>query len=140
MMAFLAALAPGAPRWSPPPTMAGRAGCPTDLTIQVMPPEQDDRLGRGAGLETEEVLRLLSTTPRPRRCATLPSDEEIGALVETWISEDGVVAAFVRRHVIDAGMTPGPDVDIALSKPARECSRLSSTMISSTASSTSPAS
>ncbi len=95
-MAFLAALALGASLVATRAAHGWQSGLSDRLTIQVMPPEQGNNPGAALETETEEVLRLLATTPGIAR-AHLLSDAEINALVEPWIGKDGVVAGIPCR-------------------------------------------
>ena len=111
VMAFLAALALGASLVATRAAHGWQSGLSDRLTIQVMPPEQGSDPAAVLERETQDVLRLLSTTQGIAR-AHLLSDAEINALVEPWIGKDGVVAGIPLPRLIDASVIPGSDVDI----------------------------
>jgi cell division transport system permease protein len=110
VMAFLAALALGASLVATRAAHGWQSGLSDRLTVQVMPPEEDNPRA-GLDAETRVTLNILRATPGIAHAAPL-SDAEINALVEPWIGKDGAVSGIPLPRLIDATVTPGEDVDV----------------------------
>lgn len=111
VMAFLAALALGASLVATRAAHGWQSGLADRITVQVMPPEEDNPRAQ-LDAETRKALSILQATPGIAHAATL-SDAEINALVEPWIGKNGAVSGIPLPRLIDAAVTPGEDVDLA---------------------------
>jgi cell division transport system permease protein len=110
VMAFLAALALGASLVATRAAHGWQSGLSDRITVQIMPPEQDDPKA-GLDAETHAALGVLNATPGIAHAAPL-SDAQINALVEPWIGKDGAVSGIPLPKLIDATITPGENIDI----------------------------
>lgn len=110
VMAFLAALALGASLIAERTALGWRAGLSDRLTVQVIPPAQDNA---GARLEEEvsAALAVLRDTRGIAHAQALTQQQTL-ALVQPWLGEGALVAELPLPRLIDATVTPGAEVDL----------------------------
>jgi cell division transport system permease protein len=111
VMAFLAALALGASLIAERAALGWRAGLADRLTVQILPPAT----GAPAGAMDREMaaaLGVLRSTPGIARAEALSEGQTL-SLVEPWLGSDALVAELPLPRLIDAGVAPGADVDLA---------------------------
>lgn len=110
VMAFLAALALGASLIAERTALGWRAGLSDRLTVQVIPPAQDNA---GARLEEEvsAALAVLRDTRGIAHAQALTQQQTL-ALVQPWLGQDALVAELPLPRLIDATVTPGAEVDL----------------------------
>lgn len=111
VMAFLAALAIGASLIADRITEGWSEGLSGKLTVQVIPPNQDNAR-RILDKETDAAVNLLRATPGIAYAVPL-TDAQINALVAPWIGKSGFVSDIPMPRLIDATIVPGAKLNIA---------------------------
>lgn len=111
VMAFLAALALGASLIADRATEGWQHGLAGKLTVQILPPENNDAR-HVLDIETDAAVRLLRATPGIAHAAPL-SDAQLDALVAPWIGKGGLTADIPLPRLVDASLVPGANVDVA---------------------------
>jgi cell division transport system permease protein len=110
VMAFLAALALGASLIADRATQGWSHGLAAKLTVQVVPPDNDDAK-QILDKETDTAIALLRATPGIASAASL-SDAELNALVAPWVGQNGLTSDIPLPRLIDASIVPGAKVDV----------------------------
>jgi cell division transport system permease protein len=111
VMAFLAALALGASLIADRTTQGWSHGLAAKLTVQIVPPDNDDAK-RILDRETEAAVNLLRAAPGIAHAAPM-SDAELNALVAPWVGENGLTSDIPLPRLIDASIVPGAAVNVA---------------------------
>jgi cell division transport system permease protein len=112
VMAFLAALALGASLIAQRTAHGWQSGLSDRLTVQILPPVKS-AAGSSLDEETEAALSVLRATPGIAHAAPLTQEQTL-SLVQPWLGADSLVADLPLPRLIDAKITPGAQVDLAL--------------------------
>ena len=111
VMAFLATLALGASLLAQRQAESWRAGLADRITVQILLPEHET-LGRTMENETEAALQILRSTDGITD-VTAMSQKDAMTLVQPWLGADAMVKDLPLPQLIDAGIQPGANMNIA---------------------------
>ncbi len=110
VMAFLAALALGASLISERAATGWSEGLAGKITVQVLPPNQND--AHDAMMrEVDAALAVLRSTRGIAYAAPLSQEEQL-KLVKPWLGAESLVADLPLPQLIDADIAPGSQIDM----------------------------
>ena len=110
IIAFLAALALGASLLANRASDSWKLGLANRITVQILAPEKSDT---DVQTEIDAALRVLRATSGIAR-ADLVSEENTLNLVKPWLGSDPLIRELPPPRLIDAAITPGAPVDLAM--------------------------